>query len=290
MANSIVKQDLWTGAFIDNFYAVNVGMNFVDDASSIVDGYGNVKILTAGTIPASDYPPGTNMTVSDATIAAANLALTNKKAWLIQVEDFDIVQTSPQAIPTLIREGSYGVSKAVDTSIFATHTSADSANKLTGSAGAALDLTTVKIYEKIVDAGAALDTQGVTDLDRWIVLTPKAYGYLRKSAEFTHASELGDAVLTLARLGTTASTTPGFRGMCAGFNVFVSNNLPVNSGNAYCVFGQGKAINFAQQLGAVETDRVALQFGTVVKQLLVYGVAVLGANTKRIGSIYVVNS
>jgi hypothetical protein len=290
MANSIVKQDLWTDAFIENFYGVNVGMHFVDDSSSIVDGYGNVKILSVGAIAASDYTPGTDLTLSDATVSANTLALSNKKAWAIQVDDFEVVQTNPATIPGLIREGSQGVSKAVDTSIFAAHTAADSANKITGTSGAALDLGTADLYEKIVDAGTALDLQGAAEMDRWIVLTPKAFGRLRKHDDFIHASDMGDAVLTLARLGTTASATPGYRGMVGGFQVFVSNNLPVSGGNAYLVFGQGKAINFASQLGAVEIDRNPLQFGTIVKQLLVYGVAILAANTKRVGSIYVVNS
>ncbi|WP_165076020.1 hypothetical protein [Paludisphaera rhizosphaerae] len=292
MSNSIVAQQVWMPAFIGNLHSVNVGLNFVDDSPVVVSA-GSAKILSAGSITAGSYTPGTDFTLMDATVTGNTLTLDQKPYWAVGIDNVEEVQTNPQAVANLTREGAYGISASIDAYLLGRYTSAITANKLTASAGAAIDMSSVAIYTKIVAAGTALTKAGAPMSGRWIVVSPETHArLLQDTTYFVRASALGDMVVTSARFGTTVSTTPGFVGQIAGFDVFVSNNLTTASAgaNAYLVYGQGKPIHFASQLGEVKVAEASKQFGSIIKQLVVFGAAVLGPNTGRIGSIYVVNA
>jgi hypothetical protein len=290
VSNSIVRQEAWLPTFIDNLHSVNVGLNFVDD-SPVVTSAGSAKILTAGSITAGTYTENTDFTLMDATVTANTLTLNQKPYWAVQVDDVEAVQTSPIAVQKLTQEGAHAISTAIDTYILGLHTQAATANKITGSAGAALDLTSVDIYTKIVDAGTKLTKANAPTAGRWMVVSPEVYArILLNTTYFVRASALGDAVVSTARLGSSALATPGFVGQIGGFDLYVSNNTAKASANTYIMYGQGAPIHFAAQLGDIQVADVPKGFGRIIKMLVCFGAAVLGPNTGRIGSIYVVNA
>lgn len=295
MSNSIVKQDAWLPVFIENLHSVNVALNFCDTSPVVTDA-GTAKILSTGAIAAGSYTANTDFTLSDAVAAANTLTLNQSPYWAVSVDDFEAVQSNPEVIANLTREGAYAISDAIDAYILGLYASAASGNKITGASSAAIPFTGESAknpYETIVDLGTALTKSKAPMSGRWLVLSPEIYGMILKdTTRFIRASALGDMVVTTARFGTSAVATPGFVGQIAGFDTYVSNNLTKASSNAnvYCLAGQGKPIHFASQLGDVKLAEPAKQFSTIVKQAIAFGAAVLGPNTGRLGLIYAVNS
>jgi hypothetical protein len=76
-------------------------------------------------------------------------------------------------------------------------------------------MTKSNVYSTIVGARTALSKAKVpNDGRRWLLVTPEVFGLILTSDEFTHASDLGDAVIQTGALGKIA-----------GFLVFEDNTL-----------------------------------------------------------------
>ena len=74
------------------------------------------------------------------------------------------------------------------------------------------------IYDRIVDIGKAMTKSYVPLSGRWALVNPDTMADLRKSAQFTAASQLGDTVKQTGAIG-----------MIAGFMVFEDATLPANA-------------------------------------------------------------
>ncbi|WP_165063446.1 phage major capsid protein [Paludisphaera rhizosphaerae] len=294
MANSIVKQDAWQNAIIANVHATNIALSFCDTTPVVVNA-GTAKILSTGLITAGNYTPGSDFTLMDATATANTLTLDQKPYWAINVDDVERVQTNPEALSQITRDGAVAISDAIDTYIFGLYAKAATANKITGASNAAIPFTGGSAkdpYETIVDLATALTKSNAPLTNRWLVVSPEIYGILLKDKDhFINVSNLGNTVVTAAQFGEVASR-PGLVGSIAGFSVYCSNHLTKASSNAnvYLVGGQGTPFHFASQLGDVEFVRPSMQFSTVAKQLVTFGADVLGPNSAKLGLIYAVNS
>lgn len=82
--------------------------------------------------------------------------------------------------------------------------------------------TKSNIYDRLVDIGTAMTKSHVPLTGRWALINPDTMAFVRKSAEFTAASQLGDTV-----------KQSGAVGMIAGFSVFEDATLPAHA-NAIC--------------------------------------------------------
>ncbi len=78
------------------------------------------------------------------------------------------------------------------------------------------------IYERLVDIGTLMTKAYVPATNRWALVNPDAMAFVRKSAEFTAASQLGDTV-----------KQTGAVGMIAGFMIFEDATLPAHA-NVIC--------------------------------------------------------
>lgn len=292
MANSIVRQEQWMPQIVEQMHIGSVAQHMLNNA--VVVEAGSAKIIGTSAITSGTYTPGTDFTLGSATAAATATAMPlNQTAhWAIPVDDVEQVQTNPGVFSAFVRDGGAKLVEDVDTYLFTLHDQCIAANAITGASSAALDLDSVDIYELLVDAGTKLTKAKAPLANRWVVVSPEAYARIVKDKDhFIRASALGDLVVTTSRFTTSALSTPGFVGQVAGLDLYVSDFLEKASSNAnaYLVYGQGQPIHFASQLGEVKTSDLPLQYGFVLKQLLVYGAAVVGANAGRIGSILVVN-
>ena len=74
------------------------------------------------------------------------------------------------------------------------------------------------IYDRLVDIGTAMTKAKVPATGRWALINPDAMAFVRKSSQFTAASQLGDTV-----------KQSGAVGMIAGFMVFEDATLPANA-------------------------------------------------------------
>ena len=85
-------------------------------------------------------------------------------------------------------------------------------------AGQSSATTKSNIYDRFVDIGKEMTKSHVPLTGRWALVNPDAMALLRKSSEFTSASQLGDSV-----------KQTGAVGMIAGFMVFEDATLPAHA-------------------------------------------------------------
>jgi hypothetical protein len=78
------------------------------------------------------------------------------------------------------------------------------------------------VYDRLVDIGKIMSKNFVPKNGRWALINPDTMALVRKSAEFTAASQLGDTV-----------KQTGAVGMIAGFMVFEDATLPAHA-NIIC--------------------------------------------------------
>lgn len=89
-------------------------------------------------------------------------------------------------------------------------------------AGQTSATTKSNVYERLADIATKMSKAHVPTTGRWALVNPDTMGYIRKSAEFTSASMLGDEV-----------KQTGAVGKIAGFLVFEDATLPENA-NIIC--------------------------------------------------------
>ncbi len=299
MANTIVSSEIWNAQLLSTITPINVAVQLTHEAytEDVVAGGSKVHVITPGAVSVVDYVKGTDMSLGSITDTDEYIQINKSLAWNFPVDSIDRVQANPNTVATYGQQAGKALSRSVDTYIFSTYSQANSGNKITGASSAALKIAGAAAetspYELLVDAGVKLTTLDVPLDGRFVVVSPFVLGVLLKdTTRFVRASALGDMVVTSGRFGTKANATPGFVGQIAGFDVYVSANVPSASAgaNTYMVFGQGQPISFINQFSTVEAVPNTLQFGQILKGLLLCGAKVFAEDAKRLGSIYVVNS
>lgn len=91
------------------------------------------------------------------------------------------------------------------------------------------------------------------------------YGLLLKDDRFVKYTPSADQVLRTGQVG-----------QAAGFEIFISNNVPNTTGTKYKILcGHPMAITFADQIDKVEAYRPERRFADAVKGLHVYGAKVI---------------
>lgn len=292
--------EIWSRRVIANIDQNNVALNFVNtDYEGEIRAFGDtVQVRTFGSITVQDYTRGETIASESLVPTKESLSITTAKYFAFEVDDLDKAQNDINAIDGYTQRAGVALSNAVDTFIFGAYASAHTSNQQSNG-GSAYDITAntagTAVYELAVTCGQNLDNFDVPTDQRWMVVSPYVKSLLLKSTTyFIRATELGDAIVSTARLGMGAREAMGrgYLGQMAGFDVWVSTNLPTNGANKYVVYGQGKPISYAAQIpvGTVEALRLENTFATRVRGLLLHGKAVFAEDSKRLGYLYVDNS
>jgi hypothetical protein len=121
------------------------------------------------------------------------------------------------------------------------------------------------VLDWIIDAEVKLEEQNLPVAGRWLVIPPKAAGFIQKS-DLKNASLTGDSKSVIR-----SNMTNGRLGEIGGLTLYVSNNL-ARSGTTYqCLAGHKSAVTFAAQIVKVENLRLQSKFGDAVRGLNCYG-------------------
>jgi hypothetical protein len=257
-----------------------------------------VHVVTPSAVTVGEYRNGTPISSQSLSPSDETLVVNRGDYFSFDLEDADSLMSPLDIVGIQAQEAARGLAKAAETLIYGTYASVHSDNKITGSAGAAIDVSPdtadTSIYELLVEAALRLNTKDVPQDRRWVVVSPYVHSLMLLSTKyFVRASALGDMVVTTARFdGARANNTPGFLGQIAGFDVYMSNNLPTSSTNKYILFGQGTPIAYA---AAIPTGKISMMeledsFAIRVKGLLLHGAKIFTEESKKIGSILVDNS
>lgn len=224
--------------------------------------YGDtVNINRVENLTIGDYTKnGTISAPETLTGSQVQLLIDQAKYFNFEIDDIDNAQTKPKVMDDAMRRAGYGLADAKDQHIAGLYTGVAAGNVI-GSDGIPVVPTSTDIYNYFTQAGQILGEANVASEGRWAVIPWWMHKMLQDSGEFTADTSMGDDV-----------KMNGFIGKVAGFDVYVSNNVPNTTGTLYKVmFGIRDAITFADQINSVEAFRPEAAFSDAVKGLDVYG-------------------
>lgn len=217
-----------------------------------------VRITSVSRPTISTYVPNsTTITYEQLADAQRTLVVDQAKMFNFTVDDVDRRQSLPGIVEEATREAAYALGDTIDQFIAGLYTGAINTIATTAVTSAAANA-----YTLLVDLKVKLDEKNVPGDGRWVIVPPWYHGLLLKDNRFIDASASG----------STEALTNGRVGRAAGFDVRVSNNAPLITGDDYAVIaGHNSAITYAEQINKVEALRLETKFADGIRGLAVYG-------------------
>lgn len=285
---------VWSARALYNLHKAHVygNANVINrDYEGDIQDYGDtVKINAIGPITINAYTRNTDLAAPEVIQSAGGiLTIDQAQSFNFYVDDVDKAQIRPQVMDNAMYEAGYALADTTDTFIAGLLSGNVASANLIGSSGAPkTDMATDKVpYGYFVQAGKILSENNVPINGRWAIIPPWCYAYIQKDSNFLHATVGGDTLMRLGliQVGSIGQMSPGLNpsvnygptadtyvGKIAGFDVYMSNNVPNSNSTSYQIaFGHPMAWSYAEQLVKVEAYRPPLRFGDAVKGLHVYG-------------------
>lgn len=209
------------------------------------------------------YTPGsTTITPEQLTTAQRLLVVDQAKYFAFEIDDVDKRQALGGLMDEAAMEAAYGLADTADTYVEGLMRAAAS-NDL----GTVQVDTAVKAYDSLLVAAAVkLDEANVPTEGRFALISPWIHGRLLGDDRFIRADASGGA----------AASINGHVGRAAGFDLRVSNTLPLITGDDYSFLaGHPSATSFAEQINKVEAYRPESSFSDAIKGLHLYGAKVV---------------
>lgn len=206
----------------------------------------------------------TTITAETLTDAQRVLVVDQAKYFAFEVDDIDKRQAANGGalMSEAAQEAAYGLGDVIDQYVAGFYTSADAGNAI----GTTAVTTAAIAYTQLVALRTKLNQANVPTAGRFVIVPPWYEGLLLDNDRFVRQ----DAA------GTTEGLRNGAVGRAAGFDILVSNNVPIITGDDYAVMaGHPSAISFAEQISKVEAYRPESHFSDALKGLSLYGAKVV---------------
>jgi hypothetical protein len=244
--------ELWSTQLLTAFRKAHVFGNLVNrNYEGEIRGAGDtVKITTPAAITVGNYSG--SVTYQEPTSAQQALSIDQQKYWAFKLSDVDQAQANVSLMQAYMQEAAYALADNIDANLAALYTE-------TGLTDTAVTISSGNMYTTLVTAGRKLDEQNVPRTGRWAVVSPVGYAKMLETSNFIHATTSGDSV---SRTGEV--------GMMAGFTIYTSNNLVLDTTRKY-MYGTNAAITFAEQVVNTEAMRLEGSFHDAVRGLMVFG-------------------
>lgn len=240
------------------------------DYEGDIRAYGDTVRITAISRPSvTQYIPN-QTTITPETIITAGRSLVIDQAWVwgFKIDDVDQAQARGTVMGAALSESGYSVAEKMDLNIASLYTQAASSNVLAPvtvdlSSPTSWDAEAAKAYNDIlIPLKVKLDEANVPFAGRYCIIPPWLHGVLLRDPRFVKVNESG----------TQEGLRNGQVGRAAGFDILISNNVPVPTANNYVVTaGTNAAITVAQQLVKTEAYRPENDFSDAVKGIAVWG-------------------
>lgn len=258
---------IWSARLLANLDKAHVATAFVNrDYEGEIKKQGDrVKINSIGNVTIKKYTKADIAAAEDLTTTGQELVIDQANYFNFQVDDVDAVQARASLMDKAMQRAAYGLSDNSDSYIFGLMDKGlDSGNVISGSSGAAIAMTSSNAYEHIVKLKTVLDKQNVPTQGRKLAVPPEMEGLLLLDNRFVGTG------------GIKAESTleNGYIGRAAGFDIYVSNNLPVDTGKVSILAAHPMATSFAEQIASTEAYRPEKRFSDAVKGLHLYGAKV----------------
>lgn len=217
-----------------------------------------VRIRSISRPTISNYTKYGTLTYEQLTDAQRSLVIDQAKSFSFVVDDIDKAQSPGGEMEGAMDEAAYGLNDLTDQYIASVYTGAQAANQI----GTVSVTTGALAYTQLRRLMVKLDEANVPRQGRWAIVPPWYHGLLLEEDKFARVDASG----------TSEGLRNGIVGRALGFDVMVSNNAPLVTGDDYAVMaGAPGTIAFADQITEVETLRLQTTFGTGVRGLHVYG-------------------
>jgi hypothetical protein len=269
--SSFVPQ-IWSASILRGFEKASVFTSCLsrEYAGEVRNQGDMVKVPKISAVAVRDYVKGQPISYDEVSGSTLDIPIDQCKYFGLRAEDVDILQSAPNFLDGATQNASYALRDTIDMY---------SAEVLTGGAG-------VKLYEgnpydlhipptgvigSCDDANINLFTTLAMELDqlnvprsgRFCVIPP----YVVKALSIS---------VIKAGIPNTAPLSDGFITRIAGFDIFMSNNLVMDSDdNATIIAGVREAGTHIVQISRTESLRDQNQFGDLVRGLALYKTAVL---------------
>lgn len=236
-----------------------------------------VNITTIGDPTIKTYDKGADITVEDLTDGTLKLVIDQGDYFAFRVNDVDAVQAAGDFRSPATQRAAYGLKDKVDKYIAglfkltAANGGPATANTLgnvsvidgTGTGKPGTGQTTA--FNVLVNLGKALNKQSVPTDGRYAIVPPEFLAALLQDPRFTRVDASG----------TSEGLRNGIVGRAVGFDILLSNNVPVASTRSLICAGVPGALSFASQLTETEALRSQGRFADIVRGLNVYGAKIL---------------
>jgi hypothetical protein len=166
----------------------------------------------------------------------------------------------------LTQDSAYQMKIAIDTMVLGS-VYADATNSIS-----TLTMSKTNVLDWIIDAEVIMEENNLPTDNRWLIIPPKAAGYIQKS-DLKNASLTGDSTSVIR-----SNLNNGRLGQIGGITLYVSNCLSKSGTTYQCMAGHKSAITFASQIVKVENLRLQTKFGDAVRGLNVFGYKTLLPN------------
>lgn len=231
-----------------------------------------VHITGLGDVEIIDYVDGTDMADAESPDDAATLLeITQDKAFRFLVTDKQSKQAAGNFLSPMMQKAGYRMKDKMDQYVASMYTDASGDNLVGSDASPKTPNATAgdasNVFNLIADCGRKLSDSLVPTDGRWMIIPPVMESMIVKELHVSGASAptLGEQIAQTGRIGRLA-----------GFDLYVSHNVPNTAGAKYKVmFGNSEAITFAEQIGMVESLRHPKQFADVVRGHNLYGAKVV---------------
>lgn len=254
------KPTIWSRELLFSLKKNLLGLNLVNRnyQGEITNEGDKVKITTPAAINVNAYT-GADITFQNVTSTQQELEIDQAQSFSFQIDDVDQAQANVALMQAYMTEAAFALANTADQFIFSSYAEAAAENVIEDA-----DFTSSTAFDLLTEASARLSEANVPEQGRYVVLSPREFKALSNDPAFQRASDLGDQTSRF-----------GFQGMAAGFMVWMSNNLAVDSDTRYGMYGHSIAITFADQILKTEAGRREAAFKDFVKGLHVYGKKVI---------------
>lgn len=268
---------VWSARILESLDKTLVYANlFNRNYEGEIAAYGDtVHINSVGDVTVKTYTKDKDIADPDTlTTTESLLVIDQAKYFNIGIDDVDKAQARAELLQTAATRVGYSYGDIIDKWL-ASLLKAGTIVKDLGTDATPLQVTEENAYNYMVNMKTALDKANVPTMGRGIVVPPEFEGYMLLDSRFASSSDASNERLV-----------NGVVARAAGFDIYVSNNVPNTSGAKYKIIAttadQG---TFAQQVLETEAYRPQKRFGDAVKGLNVYGAKVLRPDTIAVATV-----
>ena len=262
--------EVWSARLLEHLDKAHVYGALVNrDYEGEIKQFGDtVHINQIGAVTIKDYTKNTDI---DAPEALSNtdqtLVIDQAKYFNFQIDDIDKAQIRPELMNAATQRAAYALADTSDQYIAGLM--AAGALGTVGTDGSPITVTAQNAYEQLVALKVKLDEQNVPKIGRWVVVPAWYHGLLLLDSRFVaNGTDKGVDVLQ-----------NGFVGRAAGFDIYMSNNVPNTSDAKYKVIGGTNfGCSFAEQIVELKAYTPEKRFADALKGLNVYGAKVVEGN------------